>query len=105
MSAAHTPGPWFLLESDGVLQISDSEKHGNKAAIVHWAGFDAGDKTKKAKRANARLIAAAPDLLDALEAMLREFTGQNYCAPDEYPVAKLGAMRKAKEAIAKATGS
>jgi hypothetical protein len=36
------------------------------AEVVHWRGFDSSDVAKTKKRANARLIAAAPELLDAL---------------------------------------
>jgi hypothetical protein len=40
------------------------EVHGpNGQCIVKWSGFDAADGPKKERSANARLIAAAPDLL------------------------------------------
>lgn len=62
MSAKHTPGPW-LIEKDG------SAEHRNKANVIRGA-----DGTMivygQANDADARLIAAAPDLLDALQVML-----------------------------------
>jgi hypothetical protein len=56
----HTPGPWHLAESptfvmDGIHCVCE---------IAHPDDFS--DPSPNAK-ANARLIAAAPDLLEALE--------------------------------------
>jgi hypothetical protein len=58
---AHTPGPWTVheLEDQG------------KFSIVHWGplayvGDVGGHDGMATARANARLIAAAPDLLAAL---------------------------------------
>lgn len=58
MSAQHTPGPWeFTRETfGGILHIKNS---GGKV-IATLPGYKAPYK------ANARLIAAAPDLLKAL---------------------------------------
>ena len=76
---AHTPGPWrVIIDDDGnplsgrpSVQASDELD----CAIVHWDGFvqeywrsARGDKEIQA---NARLIAAAPDLLEALEGVVR----------------------------------
>jgi hypothetical protein len=65
-----TPGPWHLHAHKppgtlGTIQVSDSPDHTNKSAVVHWSGFDSGDKPFEVKLANARLIAAAPNLLAA----------------------------------------
>ena len=55
----HTPGPWTIQEqADGHLGIYQT--HALVATIRH----------KPEESANARLIAAAPDLLAALEACL-----------------------------------
>lgn len=63
MRAAHTPGPWTVLEGDSVVHILDTS--GRRLAVTdtkrYWERHDATDI------ANARLIAAAPDLLAALE--------------------------------------
>ena len=65
----HTPGPWWIGEqsndSDGdaaeIEIVSEGDRHGDHdicAVYQAWEGcIDA----------NARLIAAAPDLLDALQ--------------------------------------
>ena len=59
-AATHTPGPWAF---------SESELTPGRFSIYHYGPLaycgDTGDGIENA-RANARLIAAAPDLLDAL---------------------------------------
>ena len=59
MSAAHTPGPWAEFEPTDTLHAVRSVL-GKIVADVGYSGTIEGDK------ANARLIAAAPDLLEAL---------------------------------------
>jgi len=59
---SHTPGPW-TVESDGTTLVMDGQ-------IVATAIAPDGARIDE-QRANARLIAAAPDLLVALQAVLR----------------------------------
>ena len=98
MSAGHTPGPWEFgkdrrwlfrdnLKSDGVFSSSTILKIDDDA-------FRPND-------ADARLIAAAPDLLEALEECL-PVVGR-YESEHESNWA-LGAHCKATAAIAKARG-
>lgn len=77
-TSQHTPGPWRVIIDDdgnplsgrpGVFASDELD-----CGIVHWDGFvqeywrsARGDKEI---HANARLIAAAPELLAALEAVL-----------------------------------
>ena len=66
----HTPGPW-------TVEKSLEQKHGTRViaiAPVAWCGTNSsfgvdGNQSISAKqaRANAHLIAAAPDLLEALQ--------------------------------------
>jgi hypothetical protein len=63
MEAGHTPGPWTAQASQwrGTLCVM---------APTGWVCgelFNADDITFAEANANARLIAAAPDLLDALQ--------------------------------------
>jgi len=59
----HTPGAWELNERHGgVIYV---EGIGNTVAICHDDGFDIDHAEAEA---NARLIAAAPQMLEALEA-------------------------------------
>jgi hypothetical protein len=75
MTTKHTPGPWAVLRrvdaivdnlivrSDGVPRIGE-EGFRDRVAEATW--LDSDEETE----ANARLIAAAPDLLAAAEAAL-----------------------------------
>jgi hypothetical protein len=85
-AASHTPGPW----------------HSGKSKVNHYVATRCGDVVCRLEgsaispidarvAADARLIAAAPDLLEALRSMLED---------DDHDEAK----RKARAAIAKATG-
>lgn len=57
MPGRFTPGPWKVVRSStGWVSIND--ERGKIADIEPW---------RSAREANARLIAAAPDLYDALE--------------------------------------
>lgn len=56
--SAHTPGPWHTVGPVGAATWIKSDTRPNIAA-VHGAATEVG-------QANARLIAAAPELLDAL---------------------------------------
>lgn len=96
MNAQHTPGPWKMraaIKSDE-FDIRDEGSSGGYAPIAKVKG----DKrsTMEQAAANARLIAAAPDLLDALQTM-----PQSMSATDEEYWAWVD---KARAAIDKATG-
>lgn len=65
VTGAHTPGPWVIrtLENFGFN-------------VVHYVGGDKFDILRVAKtseEANARLIAAAPELLAALQALFNSY--------------------------------
>ena len=59
--SAHTPGPWYV---DGLRKTRVATAEDLTIATAH-AG---ADRSKNKAEANARLIAAAPALLEALEA-------------------------------------
>lgn len=85
MTAAHTPGPWFARKDPNSLDNDD------------WCvgtGPENIDKVAVCSACDAHLIAAAPDLLDALKELrdwYQEHIGLPACA--------------ANAAIAKATGA
>ena len=56
----HTPGPWFAKFEAGRYVISSQGAFGPHRSLAITGGFE------PANGANARLIAAAPDLLAAL---------------------------------------
>lgn len=66
--------------------------------VQWWSDDHPRGPSKEESIANARLIAAAPDLLDALTLMLDE------CHDTERDDAIIEAVTKARAAIAKATG-
>ena len=87
MTTQHTPGPWRTIEQVGgrtVLVMTN--RHTPDTSIASVIGDD--------KEPNARLIAAAPDLLAALRQIRDQYT-----ALDEFDVRRI-----ANEAIAKAEG-
>ena len=108
----HTPGPWRVIIDDdgnplsGRPSVAASDEL--DCAIVHWDGFiqeywrsARGDKEI---HANARLIAAAPDMLEALEAA--EESIATFIGVHKYPIDS-GAgdvLRQVSAAIAKASG-
>ena len=87
--AQHTPGPW----SDG-MDIPITAKSCDKAGLS-LVFVNRDDKSEP--EANARLIAAAPDLLEALQNMLGLTEASDYMGAREIE-------QQARAAIAKATG-
>lgn len=66
---AHTPGPWRVGPVDDT-RVEDAD--GNEVAQID-GDYNQPD-TWPLMEANARLIAAAPDLLKALESLLGSYT-------------------------------
>ena len=99
-----TPGPWFAGEQSdisGWVEIRVPGYSRNPVACATPA--DAGDAEARRDAetlANARLIAAAPELLEALIAMV---DAQDIWLGDGRP-APAAAKASARAAIAKATG-
>ena len=89
----HTPGPW---------QIADGESR--RAYLINHGRDAVGETvyTDTRNPADARLIAAAPDLLAALKGILREHDALQMAegrTGDRWPAAT-----RARAAITKATG-
>lgn len=100
MEFKHTPAPWFVNDNGFYFEIRDSDKLfciGDVGASKH--AYDDGDHFKnKVAYANAHLIAAAPELLDALIEM--QCNGRKQGWNDKYE----SSMEKTRLAIAKALG-
>lgn len=90
----HTPGNWVAKPMDSAdwidLVTDDPETCGGSAHSLPFASCRHFNQ-----EANARLIAAAPDLLDALKELLDQ---------DEHGEDEIWVRNKARAAIAKATG-
>ncbi|HEX5499834.1 MAG TPA: hypothetical protein VFX03_11425 [Thermomicrobiales bacterium] len=66
----HTPGPWHVGTNDGLsVEIYTDRESAFSPASVHNGGNDVE------ALANARLVAAAPALLDACECFLEASEG------------------------------
>ncbi len=64
----HTPGP---LIANG-RSIEENKRHARVLGIAYDASFNTPDVTLKEAEANARLWAAAPELLAALEGLFED---------------------------------
>jgi len=103
----HTPGPWEWRKDDLFDYWNLKGANGSEVCDDGSAGSEysrvidpEGDGTN---RANARLIAAAPCLLSALQAIVKEL---GFIIADEYATEEeILAIQQAKTAIAKATGA
>lgn len=98
----HTPGPWRLDNANSIYGPGDDPEVTMLAAVR----FQGGDNAKGT--ANARLMAAAPDLLEALEAAEKEIR-RLHCVHTPYFEGKIGepdllVARQARKAINKAKG-
>lgn len=89
MKTNHTPGPWTVTDCASHIQIH-REGWPRDAWSVACIGHQAQDI------ANARLISAAPELLEALQELLRDPYLSDPINSDR--------MAKSRLAVAKATG-
>jgi hypothetical protein len=99
MNAEHTPGPWSYgqVGDDCFTLFFDDSGDGCGDGEVYIS--DAADDNSEA---NARLIAAAPDMLEALEGLLKNAPRPKSIRKDFSYTLYLEA---AKTAIAKARGT
>jgi hypothetical protein len=87
----HTPGPWITKWNSGSIDVLRSYENGSFSSIPHAKVIDEFSCNRIRMRADANLIAAAPDLLVALEYAIKQ-------------VPELGTVPGIAAAIAKATG-
>jgi hypothetical protein len=96
---SHTPGPWEVAYLDQNEQSVVKAKYHEICTCWHHCV----SSIEKEMHDNARLIAAAPDLLKALQDLFgadMEHVLRGDGKPDQ-----LEAISKARDAIAKATGA
>jgi hypothetical protein len=108
MSAAHTPGPWsyrpFEHDDWGIVRGPDGYVVANAQSnrVSDEEKDDARWHRTDPYEANARLIAAAPELLQALKALLEIVEKTKWGQP--WPGRPHAECDRARAAIAKATG-
>lgn len=103
----HTPGPWHLDGFNLQAVIHCTAERGSPQAKHSCGDWETIAKCEGATwqiaQANARLIAAAPEMLEALERNVQSFAEciilQARSKPDDFPV-----LWQMITAIAKATG-
>ena len=93
MNGKHTPGPWIYYAD---LPSAEPNWHivttANKMCVLANVHIEPGNAMDEA---NARLIAAAPDLLDALKRIIDHHGSYIYELPGPFGVGDLEAARKA----------
>ncbi len=98
MSNKHTPGPWSYWPNctrDGGMVTQDATMSHIAAPVVY--------ATPGRTEANARLIAAAPELFESLNFMVRLW--ESNCDMRGHNADSFAEYRSALAAIAKATGA
>lgn len=117
-SAHHTPGPWLLEDDDwghricmgdAITSPYDHETQ-NLIKYEHGCTPDQEPEQYAQALANARLIAAAPDLLGALEGLAEYVEGiaAGFSGDPAFAVVRAWAVQRAshaRSAIAKAVGT
>ncbi len=93
---AHTPAPWKLHRhvNGGQCLVTDNE------AMTHIMLISEARGMGHAAEANVRLIAAAPELLEALKNMLDDNAITQYCQFPQYKAL----FERARAAVVKAKG-
>lgn len=112
MSAQHTPGPW-IAENQTVYGL-DERGEVNRFSALSQGGYRIHSSFQKVRtdedelRANARLMAAAPDLLepaqDAIAILDVAIDLWNTSYPDEPDEVLTDLQSRFRAAIARATG-
>lgn len=99
----YTPGPWVRDEEVGrdlgIVEITTSERINNNFVPIVQVDTEWYEPFAAEQRANALLITAAPDLLEALEALVAQSLDSGH--PHDWLRHEID---QAKAAIAKAKG-
>lgn len=107
----HTPGPWIVDERHVHCQHGFTNKDPRlmlESDVVCEIDTSCREMLTDTDKANLRLIAAAPELLEALRRVvpwLAKHIADNHHLESVAPNDALGALRQAQAAIQKATQS
>ena len=104
MGTKHTPGPWHTdTGGAGCEFVIENQNQGYGAyTIAEIPEYLESDYTRETIAANAQLIAAAPELLEALELFVEDFTERN--EPSTWMPGERAVVEQSRKAIAKAKG-
>lgn len=110
---SHTPGPWTITHDDGsaadgaaqgltvIIEREDYERPDGDVCGRHIAFcFGAGPTDDTQAIADYKLIAAAPELLEALQDMMDAFRGRL----EDGKIGEVSSFEQAEAAIAMAEG-
>lgn len=112
MSVKHTPGPW-AMDGQGVVYGQNGNDEAPYVADVTRDGKYDGNNLTQQERANGMLIAAAPELLAMLTAVLLFHSGSPWTpdkqaewesATDQTQATTRALCDAVRNAIARATG-
>ncbi|MVB00094.1 hypothetical protein GN330_22875 [Nitratireductor sp. CAU 1489] len=100
----HAPGPWEYNDpkkyTQGHGKFSETAVYA-PGALFYWRMAEVQGPDEATEIATARLIAAAPDLLEALDWAIAEIEGRTrYDRERQFP----DALSSARAALSKATG-
>lgn len=105
MESKQTHGPWYVNEANEVFGPDLGPAGSTRIGTVDWRqnqGLEGPQESRLRAEANARLIAAAPCLLAALEEVLAELDERE--PPQGSIFCDTGGMLLARAAIARAKG-
>tara|TARA_R100000951_G_scaffold105661_1_gene99603 strand:- start:7 stop:306 length:300 start_codon:yes stop_codon:yes gene_type:complete len=88
--ATFTPGPWVAM---GKAVYTESD---NPTREILWGGHNTRSASDEEKKANARLIAAAPDLLEQCKFLERMLVTTDHHSSNK--------LAKVREVLAKVDG-
>jgi len=106
MKTKHTKGPWIALKNSAFYEVYNESRFDDESdcffsvnVLLHDMNSNDLNHTEENK-ANAKLIAAAPDLLEALNIAVQILESKNgYHKDHDNPLS----IKQMKEAIKKAT--
>jgi len=97
----HTPGPWEVATFDGPNEYASIESENESVRICDIPSWPCAVDEM---RANAHLIASAPDLLSTLEGLLKIAEKQLDQSATHEGLLNCQALANAREALRKAKG-
>jgi len=90
MNTKHTPGPWYEAKTGNTQGLVVDEQTGANVAVVY-------------DKANARLIAAAPELLETLKTIVADYEERMELYPEANGQPnRIHVMKLGRAAISKA---